>query len=337
MNQQLLFRQATGARLPFLMAPMFLVSNLEMMQAAMRSGIPGVFPSLNYRRKGELESVITSLHEIRRKLSVETMFGVNLIVQRSNPLVEQHLEICVRTQVPFYITSLGSPKKVIEQATTYGGLVYCDVTNLKHAAKCAELGCHGFIAVGQGAGGHAGPNPLTVLVPALRKEFPTIPIVAAGGIATGSGVVSMLALGASAVSIGTRFLASTEAPVPDAYKEAVLDSGMDDIVMTERLSGTPCTIINTPYAQKIGYSQNSFEKWLGNNATTRKYFKMLVQVKGMKKLEQAVKPGNYNNLWCAGKSVELINDILPCEEIIRILETEMNECFQNLKSDFELK
>jgi nitronate monooxygenase len=328
------FQQITGARLPIIMAPMFLVSNVGMMQSAMRAGIVGVFPSLNFRGDGELASVIESLYRYRKESGHRTDFGVNLIVQKTNPLLERHLDVCVSQKVPFYITSLGSPKVVIERARTYGARVFCDVTNLEHAAKCVALGCDGFVAVGQGAGGHAGPHPLTVLVPALRKKWPGIPVVAAGGVATGEGVISMLALGASAVSIGTRFIASTEATVPESYKQAVLESGMADIVMTERLSGTPCTIINTPYAQKIGYTQNAFEKWLGKNETTRKYFKMMVQVRGLKRLEQAVKPGNYKNLWCAGKSVELIDAVRPCSEIVSDLEREMELCMTRMSNGF---
>src|SRR5205085_6516668 len=137
----------------------------------------------------------------------------------------------------------------------YGAKVFCDITNLIHAKKCFGLGCDGFIAVGQGAGGHAGPYPLQVLIPALKKEFPDKIIIAAGGIASGNGILSVLALGADGVSIGTRFIASTEAKVNDAYKNAIVNSGMEDIVMTEKLSGTPCTIINTDQAKKMGYKQ----------------------------------------------------------------------------------
>lgn len=330
------FTRQTGVRLPVIMAPMFLVTNEAMIVAAVDHGIMGVFPTLNYREKGELEAVINSLHNRLQLSKGRGSFGVNLIVQKSNPLYRKHLDICVSHKVPFYITSLGSPAEVIKEAHAYGGIVYCDVTNLEHAAKCASLGCDGFIAVGQGAGGHAGPNPLTVLVPALRKEFPKIPVVGAGGIAGGDGIVSMLALGGSGVSVGTRFIASREASVSDAYKNAIVTSGMDDIVMTDKLSGTPCTIINTPYARKIGYSQNFLERLLSKNSTTKKYFKMLVQIRGMKKLEQAVKPGNYNNLWCAGKSVELISDIKSCGEIISEMENEMMETFRALNKMTEL-
>jgi nitronate monooxygenase len=96
------------------------------------------------------------------------------------------------------------------------------------------------------------------------------------------------------------------------------------------LSGTPCTIINTPYAKKIGYRQNAFERFLSKNPRTKKYFKMLVQVRGMKQLEDAVKPGNYNNLWCAGKSAELVHDIKSCDDITASFAREMIEALDRL-------
>ncbi|MCO4293658.1 nitronate monooxygenase family protein [Solitalea sp. MAHUQ-68] len=320
---------------PIIMAPMFLVSNEAMMRAAISSGIMGVFPSLNYRNEGELAKVLSDLQSYK-ELNPEFTgnYGVNLIVQRSNPLFEKHLRICGDHKVPFYITSLGNPKPVIELAHSYGGKVYCDVTNIEHAAKCASLGCDGFIAVGQGAGGHAGPSPLHLLVPSLKHHFPAIPVIAAGGIANGEGILSALSLGAQGVSIGTRFINSTESTVSNAYKQSIIDAKMEDIVLTEKLSGTPCNIINTPYAQKMGYKQNWFEKLLSSNKTTKKYFKMLVQVKGMKKLEAAIHPNNYKTLWCAGQSVELINDILPTSEITKRLVNEVEEALINLQHEF---
>ncbi len=329
------FNDILGIRFPVLMAPMFLVSNEVMMQAAMDAGIVGAFPSLNFRNDEELEKVLKNLNAYRK--NTKGSYGVNLIVQRSNPLYERHLEICVTNKVPFFITSLGSPQQTIEQAHAYGAKVFCDVTNLEHAKKCAEWQCDGFIAVGQGAGGHAGPYPLHLLVPSLKKNFPNIPVVAAGGIANGSGMLASIAAGADGVSIGTRFIASTEAQVSDAYKEAIIQSGMEDIVMTEKISGTPCNIINTPFAQKIGYKQNFMERWLSKNKTTRKYFKMLVQLKGLKQLEKAVKPGNYQNLWAAGQSVELIERVQSCREIIRELEEELEIAYTSLQQSFTSK
>ncbi|MEO6883087.1 MAG: nitronate monooxygenase [Bacteroidia bacterium] len=317
---------------PIIMAPMFLVSNVAMTEAAMEAGIAGAFPSLNYRKEGELETVLDTLNA-SQKNKIGT-YGINLIVQQTNPLYKKHLKICVEKKVPFYITSLGSPKEVIEQAHAYGGKVFCDVTNIAHAKKCFDLNCDGFIAVGQGAGGHAGPFPLQVLIPSLHQHFPEKPVVAAGGIANGKGILSMLALGAAGVSIGTRFIASTEATVKMEYKNAIVDSKMEDIVLTERISGTPCTIINTPFAKKIGYKQNMIERFLSKNKTTKKYFKMLVQIKGMKELEASVKPGNYDTLWCAGQSVELIETISSCKEIIEKLKQETFSEYEGLKKCF---
>jgi nitronate monooxygenase len=232
--------------------------------------------------------------------------------------------------VPFFITSLGNPKEVIDGAHQYGGKVFCDVTNISHAKKCIDSGCDGIIAVGQGAGGHAGPNPLQVLVPALKEHFPKTPIIAAGGITNGMGLLSVQVLGASGVSIGTRFIASTEAGVNDSYKNAIVQSGMDDIVMTTKLSGTPCAVINNDAAKKMGYTQNWFEKWLSNNSQTKKWFKMLVQIRGMKKLEKSVLPNNYQTLWTAGKSSELIHDILPCATIVENIKKEYVESLKSL-------
>lgn len=314
---------------PIIMAPMFLVSNEEMMVESLKNGIAGCFPSLNYRKEGELESLLIRLNEARNKNKKGT-YGVNLIVQKSNPLYAKHLEICVKNKVPFYITSLGNPKEVIEAAHSYGAKVYCDVTNIEHAQKCFQANCDGFIAVGQGAGGHAGPNPLHVLIPSLKKHFPTKPIIAAGGITNGSALLAMQILGADAVSIGTRFINSTECKVNDAYKNAITEAKMDDIVLTEKLSGTPCTIINTPAAQKMGYTQNWFEKWLSQNKQTKKWFKMFIQIRGMQKLTKSVKPNNYQTLWCAGKSVELIDDILPCAEIIHNIQKEYTVAIEKL-------
>ncbi len=316
---------------PIIQAPMFLVSNEAMVKAAMDNGIAGTFPSLNFRKEGELKALLERLNQHLAGAAHGT-YGVNLIVQKTNPLYVKHLQDCVQAKVPFYITSLGNPQQVIEAAHSYGGKVLCDVTNLQHAEKAAKVGCDGFIAVCAGAGGHAGPYPMHVLVPALQKAFPDKYLVAAGGIATGRQMASAFVLGAHSVSIGTRFIASREAGVSDDYKQAILEYGMEDIVLTERLSGTPCNVINTPAAKKIGYKQNWFEKMLSRNPRTRKYFKMLVQVRGMKKLEQAVRPGSYQHVWSAGQSVEMVEDITSTREIVERLMQELHDTMQEARN-----
>lgn len=318
-----------NTEMPLIMAPMFLVSDINMVKAAIKSKIIGTFPTLNYRKEGELDSVLKELNNYKNKLENPGTYGVNIITQKSNPLYKKHLNICIENKVPFYITSLGNPKEVIEEAHKYGAKVFCDVTNLKHAEKVYNLGADGIIAVGQGAGGHAGPDPLQILIPSLKEKFKDFPIIAAGGISTGNGLHSILVLGAEGASVGTRFIASTEAPVSQEYKQAVVNAKSEDIVMTERISGTPSTIINTEYAKKIGYRQNWVERILSKNKKTKKYFKMLIQIKGMKKLEKSVAPGNYKNLWIAGKSVEFINEIIPINKIVQNFKKELEKSINN--------
>lgn len=324
--------RSLNIRFPLIMAPMFLVTNEAMLEQAIDAGIMGCFPTLNYRTEGQLDAVLKKLNGMLSSRSGKPgTYAVNLIVQRSNPWFEKHLNICIENKVPVFITSLGNPKTTIDAAHAYGGKVFCDVTNLVHAQKCFDMGCDGFIAVGQGAGGHAGPYPLPILIETLKKAFPDKPVLAAGGIANGKSILSVLAAGASAAYCGTRFIASPEAGVSLEYKQAILDAGMEDIVMTERISGTPCTIINTEFAKKIGTKQNRFEKWMSNNPRTKKYFKMLVQKRGFNWLEDAVKPGNYNSLWCAGQSVELIHEIKPVRDIVEEMIRETETAFVDLK------
>lgn len=320
-----------GIDFPVIMAPMFLVSNPEMLKAGMKAGIMATFPSLNFRKENELAAVLDDLNKSKQNFTGGN-YGVNLIVQTSNPFFQKHLSVCAYKKVPFYITSLGNPTQVIQAAHAYGAKVFCDVTNIAHAKKCYELNCDGFIAVGQGAGGHAGTNPLHVLVQALKEHFPDKPVIAAGGITNGKSMLAMQVLGAEGVSIGTRFIASKECGVNTDYKNAIIKAGMDDIVMTTKLSGTPCTIINTEDAKKMGYTQSWFERLMSNNSKTKKWFKMLVQVRGMKKLEQALLPNNYKKLWCAGKSSELITSILSCEEIVAELKSDYFKSLSELKS-----
>jgi nitronate monooxygenase len=316
---------------PIIMAPMFLVSNKAMMEAGIKAGIMATFPTLNYRKEGELAALLDELNVIAKN-NPKGSYGVNIIVQKSNPYVDKHLAVCVEKKVPFYITSLGNPRKVVEAAHAYGAKVFCDVTNVEHAKKCYENGCDGFIAVGQGAGGHAGPNPLQILIPALKENFPDKPVIAAGGITSGASILSVQIVGAAGVSIGTRFIASKESAVSDDYKKAIVQATMDDIVMTTKLSGSPATIINTESAKKLGYEQNWIEKLMTKNPTLKKWFKMFVQLRGMQKLERSVLPNNYLQLWCAGKSVELINNIASCEEIIAQIKKEYNEKLAQIRA-----
>ncbi len=315
-----------GIETPIIMAPMFLVSNVNMVIEAMRSGIAGVIPSLNYLTGKELSQALDDLNDFKSSPENHGTYGINLIVQSTNKRMEEDLKICVKNKVPFYITSLGNPEKVLEGARSYGAKVFSDVTNIKHAQRVYELGVDGFVAVGSGAGGHAGPHPNQLLVPALQKHFPDKPVIAAGGIANGKGILSMLALGAAGVSLGTLFIASTEASVSDEYKKAIIDSGMKDIIMTSRLSGAPVSIINTPFYRKL---KEQDEK--AGPVSKDKLTKLERLEEGISMLEKSIQPGNYNNLWVAGHTVELIDEVRPVKEIIYRLKEELKVAIEEIR------
>ena len=246
-------------KLPIILAPMFLVSNKEMISQAIRSGIAACIPAQNFRTPKELKEVLTAIKE-----ETPGAFGVNLIVNKSNIKLEEQLEACLEVGPAFIITSLGNPKEVIERAHQKGILVFCDVTDLDYAKKVESLGADALIAVNSGAGGHAGQIPITVLVPLLVKEC-SIPVISAGGVATGSGVLSVLSLGAAGLSMGSPFIATRESPVSEDYKQAIIDYGAADIALTTKISGSPLTVIKTPYVKKIGLKQNPIERFLNQN------------------------------------------------------------------------
>jgi len=198
---------------PIIGAPMFLVSNEDMVVEISEAGALGAFPALNYR---PIENYKKALSAIRAR--TQKPIGLNIIVNKSNTRQNEDLKYALDAGVNLFITSLGSPKAVIEEAHKNGAKVFCDVTNLEHALKVQDLGADGVIAVGSGAGGHAGPISPIVLIPWLKSKL-DIPIVAAGGVTNGATLAAVLALGASAASIGTRFITSTEAKVDSAYKK----------------------------------------------------------------------------------------------------------------------
>lgn len=307
-----------GIDFPVIMAPMFLVSNENMVIEGIKSGITGAIPALNYRDTMELRKAIRKI-----KTAVKGPFGINLIVNKSNFLYKEQLQVCCEEKVDFFITSLGSPEETIRKARKYGIKVFCDVTDVNYALKVEKLGADAVIAVCKEAGGHAGPTSYKELIPALKKAC-KIPVFSAGGIGTGKGIKEMLDLGADGVSMGSIFIATKEAPVSNEYKEACVNYGASDIVLTTKLSGTPCTVINTPYVQKVGTSQNWLEKLLNKNKRLKKWFKALTFMRGMKSLQNAAFSSTYKTVWCAGTSIEYVHSIRSIEEVVEDLKTDFN-------------
>jgi nitronate monooxygenase len=305
-----------GIDYPVIVAPMFLISNTKMIIAALESGVTAAFPALNYRTDAELRNAIA---EIRKATSKP--FGVNLIVNKSNPKYKGQLDTLIELRVSFIITSLGNPSEVIERCKPLGIKVFCDVVDLTYAKKVEELGADALIAVNNRAGGHAGKISPKDLV-TLLKENCAIPIISAGGIATGQHLKEVMDWGAAGASVGTIFIACNEADISQEYKQAMVDYGEKDIVLTTKLSGSALTVINTPYVQRLGTKANWLEWILNHNKTLKKYAKMLLAFKGMKAVEKAAFGATYKTLWCAGPAIEYVKSIRPMKEIVGQLTSE---------------
>lgn len=308
-----------GIDLPIIVAPMFLVSNTKMVIEAVNAGATGAIPALNYRTVEDLKDAIKELRE-----QANGPFGFNLIVNKSNFLYKEQLKVLCDEKVDFIITSLGSPKETIEAAHIAGVKVFCDVTDLKYALKVQELGADAVIAVNKEAGGHAGNLSYRELIPMLKEKL-EIPVISAGGVGNGHEAHEMLSFGADGLSMGSIFIASEEADVSAEYKQACVEYGKEDIVMTTKLSGTPCTVIKTPYVEKVGTKQNSLERFLNKNKRLKKWFKALTFMKGMKSLRNAAFSSTYKTVWCAGPSIEHVNKVAPMREIIKKIKDEFNE------------
>jgi len=304
--------QLLNIKHPIIQAPMFLVSNVAMVTEAMKAGIAACIPALNYRTLDELRAAI---RELKANKVDGGSFGFNLIVNKSNIKYKGQLEVICEEGCDFIITSLGSPEETINQAHAVGIKVFCDVTDLHFAKKIESLGADAAIAVNNQAGGHRGglsPEELTNL---LSTEL-TIPVISAGGVGCKADIDKMLSYGAAGVSVGSPFIASVEAGVTDEYKQACVDYGAEDIVMTERISGTPCTVINTPYVEKIGTKATWLESVLNKNKTLKKWVKMVRFSIGMKATENAAKKATYKTVWVAGPSIEHTKEILPVKAIV---------------------
>ncbi len=219
-----------GIKVPVIGAPMFLVAFEELVAAVSNAGGLGTLALPNYRTLDDLDQALATLDS-----ATDRPFGVNIHVSGRFPWSQQ-LELCLDRGVRCFITSLGAPAPVIDRVHARGGLVFAEVVSLEQAVRAEGSGADGLIAVARGAGGHGGVLPLMVLVPYL-KEHTSLPVVAAGGISTGRQMAAALALGAWGVVTGTRLVATVEARVAEAYKQAVVASGPGDIVVTDRITG----------------------------------------------------------------------------------------------------
>lgn len=228
-------------RLPIIGSPMFIVSNPALVAAQCKSGVVGSFPALNARGEGTLNQWLTDL---KTELAADKAaggnpapFAVNQIVHSSNSRLVEDITLCLKHEVPIFITSLQvPPKELIDGAHAYGGIVLHDVINVRHARKALEAGVDGLILVATGAGGHAGTLSPFALVGEIRKFYDGL-IILSGSIATGDAVLGAQAMGADLAYMGTRFICTTEANADPAYKQGIIDAAANDVIYTNLFTG----------------------------------------------------------------------------------------------------
>ncbi|RZJ29168.1 MAG: nitronate monooxygenase [Brevundimonas sp.] len=286
-----------GLKLPVIAAPMFLVSGPDLVVETCNAGAIGTFPSLNQRTT---EGYREWLHEIKGRLNPDAAaFGVNHIVHPTNPRLMADMMVSVEEKVPLIITSLGAVRDVVDAVHGYGGLVFHDIANVRHARKAAEAGVDGLILVANGAGGHAGiVNPFA-LVEEVRGFFDGT-IILSGCLSTGSDVAAALMMGADFAYMGTRFINTTESTAQSQYKDMIIDSGSADIVHTPAVSGIPA---------------NFMVKSLAENGIDPKTLPE-------HKLDMGEEARAWKTVWSAGQGAGAIHDILPAGQLVSRLRDE---------------
>lgn len=293
-------------RLPVVAAPMFLISNPQLVLACCRNGVVGSFPALNQRDSSGFKAWLEEIEAGLAILDNPAPYAVNLIVHNSNPRLQVDLAICIEHKVPIVITSLGAVKEVVDAVHSYGGLVFHDVTTRRHAEKAAEAGVDGLIAVAAGAGGHAGTWSPFALVAEIRQFFDKT-ILLAGCINHGREILAAQVLGADLAYIGTRFISTQESHAPDAYKEMLLASHAADIIHTPAVSGVPAS-----------FMRQSLE----NAGFDLAALKTQGEIK-LKPLTEEAKA--WKTVWSAGQGVGQINDLPSTEQLITRLDEQYRE------------
>ena len=308
-------------RLPLIGAPMFIVSQPELVIAQCKAGIVGSFPALNARPEELLEEWLTDIksaladHDAAHPDRPSAPYAVNQIVHASNARLQHDLDVCVKHEVPIIITSLRPPGDVVEAVHSYGGVVFHDVISIRHARKAIDQGVDGIIAVCAGAGGHAGTLSPFALVKEIRKEFDGT-ILLSGSMSNGGDILAAQAIGADLAYFGTRFIATEEAHAPPAYKQMIVESKAADIVFTPYFSGV-----------RGNYLRDSIEK-AGIDPDELQAMEARQMDFAARDKKSSAKA--WKDIWSAGQGVGAIDDILPTAELVDRIAAEYDAARQRL-------
>ncbi|NBR79859.1 MAG: nitronate monooxygenase [Alphaproteobacteria bacterium] len=307
-------------RVPVVGSPLFLVSGPELVIAQCKAGIIGSFPALNARPAEVLDEWLTRINDelaaykAANPDKIVAPYAVNQICHSSNDRLMVDMETCVKHKVPIIITSLRPPAEIVEAAHSYGGVVFHDVINVKHAKKAAEQGVDGLILVCAGAGGHAGALSPFALVREVKEWFDGT-ILVSGAIGDGHCVASALAMGADLAYMGTRFIATEEANADQGYKQMLIESAADDIVYSSLFTGVHGNYLK-PSISAAGLDPN--------NLPDADKSKMDFGSGGNMKSKA------WKDIWGSGQGIGGINDVAPVETVVSELERDYRSAIDSL-------
>lgn len=311
-----IFTQQAHIEIPIICGPMYPCSNPELVAAVSETGAIGIVQpvSLSYVHGYDFRQGLQYIRTLTSK-----PFGMNALIEQSNKRYHQRMvqwiEIALEEGVRFFITSLGKPDWVVKRVHSAGGIVYHDVTEKKWAQKAVDGGVDGLITVNNRAGGHTGQQTAEQLYNDLHTF--NLPMICAGGISTADEFKHALDLGYAGIQMGTRFIATNECNATQPYKEAIVRATESDIVLSDKVSGTPVSLINTRYIKRLGLKANKFEQWLLKGQRTKYIMRTFYMLRSLWRLKKAVldKSGKLD-YWQAGKSVKGINKIESVKIII---------------------
>ena len=311
------FTRHAGVEVPLICGPMYPCSNPELVAAVSEAGGLGVFQpiSLTYVHGHDYREGIRLMRRLTSK-----PIGMNALIEKSSKTylerMRRWIDVALEEGVRFFITSLGNPRWVVEKAHAVGGVVYHDVTERKWADKALEANVDGLIAVNRRAGGHAGGHGPRELFDEL--SYSGLPLICAGGVGCERRFVEALTIGYAGIQMGTRFIATTECRASEPYKQAIVDSEADDIVHSERITGVPVAVINTPLIKSTGLEAGRFARWMLRGQRRKHWMRTIYALRSLWQLKRAsLDETGGRDFWQAGKSVEGIRGIEPAGDVVR--------------------
>lgn len=311
------FTEQVGIDVPLICGAMYPCSNPELIATVSEAGGIGIIQPIAMRfvHGHDLKAGIRLIRQ-----STDKPIGFNAIVEKSSRVYEDRMRRWIETAleegVRFFITALGNPRWVVDLAHGVGGTVYHDVTDLKWANKALDAGVDGLICVNNRAGGHAGAQSPEALFDDLSPLG--VPLVCAGGVGQEEDFTRALKIGYAGVQMGTRFIATTECRAHDDYKQAIVGARSDDIVLTDKISGVPVSVIKTPYIEKVGTRAGPIARRLLRHPRAKHWMRMAYSLRSIWQLKQASLKGiSYRDYFQAGKSVDGIKAVESAADVVR--------------------